>query len=201
MQLNASHFWTHYFLGICCVTSNKPEVAVAHLTICQSQRKDLIWIYLLHGFALGQMGDYAAAEADFDRALEQQPSLATRYVLYNNRGVMRVGQKETRAKGLDDLREAVKLRPDQYQAQASLAEAYRVDGWLDEAARFLDEAIQLAERGNSNRLVTSSRRNVGAAAPQPGTRCTWHTPTNRTSPVAAALGLPYIQASGRICNV
>jgi eukaryotic-like serine/threonine-protein kinase len=146
LQLNARHFWTHYFLGICCVTQNKAEVAVAHLTICQSQQPKLIWIYLLRGFAYGQMGDYAAAEADFDRALTLEPSPATLYVLYNNRGVMRAGQKEARAKGVEDLKQAVALRPDQYQAQASLAEAHRLDGRLDEAGKHLDEAIALAGR-------------------------------------------------------
>src|SRR5262249_23068027 len=101
LQLDAKHFWTHYFLGICCVTSGKPEVAVAHLTICQSQRPKLLWIHLLRGFALGQMEDYRAAEADFDQALSLGPSPATLYVLYNNRGVMRVGQKEMRSKGIE----------------------------------------------------------------------------------------------------
>jgi tetratricopeptide (TPR) repeat protein len=146
LQLNARHFWTHYFLGICCVTSGKPEAAVAHLTICQSQQPKLIWIYLLRGFALGQMEDYAAAESDFDLALSLQPSPATLYVLYNNRGVMRVGQKEARAKGVEDLKQAAALRPDHYQAQASLAEAYRLDSRLDDAYKQLDEAITVATR-------------------------------------------------------
>src|SRR5262249_13375177 len=89
LQLNAKHFWTHYFLSICSVTSGEPKVAVAHLTICQGEQPKLIWIYLLRGFALGQIEDYEAAEADFDRALALDPSPATLYVLYNNRGVMR----------------------------------------------------------------------------------------------------------------
>jgi tetratricopeptide (TPR) repeat protein len=144
LQLDAKHFWTHYFLGICCITSGKPETAVAHLTICQGQRRELIWIYLLRGFALGQMEDYQAAETDFDRALALEPSPATLYVLYNNRGVMRVGQKGARAKGVEDLKRAAALRPDRYQAQASLAEAYRLDGRLDEAGKYLDEAIAVA---------------------------------------------------------
>jgi tetratricopeptide (TPR) repeat protein len=146
LQLNARHFWTHYFLGICCVTAGKPEVAVAHLTICQGQQPKLVWIYLLRGFALGQMEDYAGAEADFDRAVALRPSPATLYVLYNNRGVMRVGRKETWAKGVEDLKQAAALRPDQYQARASLAEAYRLANRLDEAARYLDEALAVAGR-------------------------------------------------------
>jgi tetratricopeptide (TPR) repeat protein len=146
LQLDPRHFWTHYFLGICCVTSGKPEVAVAHLTVCQGQQPKLVWVYLLRGFALGQVGDNAAAESDFDRALALQPGPATLYVLYNNRGVMRVGRKETWGRGVEDLKQAAALRPDQYQAQASLAEAYRLAGRLDEAGKHLDKAIAAAGR-------------------------------------------------------
>ncbi len=146
LQLDARHFWTHYFLGLCHVTAGQPEVAVAHLTLCQGQQPRLIWIYLLRGFALGQMEDYPAAERDFDRALALQPSPATLYVLYNNRGVMRVGQKGAWAQGVEDLKQAAALRPDQHQAPASLAEAYRLVGRLDEAGQHLDLAIALAQR-------------------------------------------------------
>jgi tetratricopeptide (TPR) repeat protein/tRNA A-37 threonylcarbamoyl transferase component Bud32 len=154
LQLDAAHFWTHYFLGICCVTAGKPDVAVAHLTICQSQQPKVIWIYLLRGFALGQMGDYKAAEADFDQALALSPSPATLYVLYNNRGVMRVGQKGARTKGLEDLKRAVALRPDQYQAHASLAEAHGLDSRLDDAGRHLDKAIAVAGRDGDLKPAT-----------------------------------------------
>lgn len=146
LQLDPNHFWTHYFTGICCVTSGQPDVAVAHLTICQTKQPSLIWIYLLRGFALGQLGDYTAAEADFDRALSMKPSTATRYVIHNNRGVMRVGQQEAWSKGVEDLHQAAALRPDQYQAQASLAEAYRLRDRLDDALKHLDQAIVLASR-------------------------------------------------------
>jgi tetratricopeptide (TPR) repeat protein/tRNA A-37 threonylcarbamoyl transferase component Bud32 len=144
LQRNPNHFWTHYFLGICCVSSSKPDVAVAHLTICEGQKKGLIWIYLLRGFALGQLEDYRAAEQDFNLALDMKPSPATLYVLYNNRGVMRVGRKETRAQGVEDLKKAARLSPRQHQAYASLAEAYRLDDKLDEAVKQLDLAVRVA---------------------------------------------------------
>jgi tetratricopeptide (TPR) repeat protein len=147
LQLNPEHFWTHYFLGICCVISERPDVAVIHLSFCQSKQPKLVWIYLLRGFARGQMKDYVEAEADFDRALALQPSPATLYVLYNNRGVMRVGRKgEAWASGIEDLKNAALLRPEQYQAHASMAEAYRLANHLQEARRQLDEAVVLARR-------------------------------------------------------
>jgi tetratricopeptide (TPR) repeat protein/predicted Ser/Thr protein kinase len=140
-------FWANYFLGICSVKMGNPAVAVAHFTVCQSQRKDLVWVYLLRGFASGQMQEYAAAEKDFDTALALKPTAAARYVLFNNRGVMRVAQKERWAQGVEDLLQAAALRPDHFQAHASLSEAYRLNGRPDEAAKHLDEAIQLAGRG------------------------------------------------------
>jgi tetratricopeptide (TPR) repeat protein len=146
LQLDARHFWAHYFLGICCMTTGKPDVAVAHFTTCQGQQPKLVWVYLLRGFALGQAGDFAGAEADFDRALTLEPSPAARYVLYNNRGVMRLGREGEWARGVDDLTRAAALRPDQYHAHASLAEAYRSKGRADDAARELEQAIALAGR-------------------------------------------------------
>jgi tetratricopeptide (TPR) repeat protein len=146
LQLDAGHFWAHYFLAICCMSLHNPEVAVTHLTICQGQRPHLIWIYLLRGFALGQLEEYAAAEKDFDEALSLKPPPATLYVLYNNRGVMRVGRKETRSKGVEDLTRAVTLSLNPYEAHASLAEAYRLDARVDEAVTHLIKAITNAER-------------------------------------------------------
>jgi tetratricopeptide (TPR) repeat protein/tRNA A-37 threonylcarbamoyl transferase component Bud32 len=146
LQLNAKHFWTHYFLGICSVTS-KPDVAVAHFSICQSQRKDLVWIYLLRGFALGQLADYPAAESDFDQALALKPPRATLYVLYSNRGVVRVSRPQTWAEGVADLKKAARYSPERYQPYASMAEAYSQNNRFDEALTHLDEAIRLARAG------------------------------------------------------
>ena len=148
LQLDANHFWTHYFIGLCFVTSGKPEVAVHHLTLCQNQQPDLVWVYLLRGFALGQMKNHTAAEADFDSALALAPSKATQYVLYSNRGVMRMLQEgeEAWAKGVEDLKKAALLDKDQYQASASLSAAYQLRNQLGEAGKYLDEAIVIAGR-------------------------------------------------------
>ncbi|HLJ93483.1 MAG TPA: protein kinase [Gemmataceae bacterium] len=146
LQIDAQHFWTHYFLGICYVMSEKPEVAIAHLTFCQSQKPDLIWIYLLRGFALGKMKEYGAAESDFKQALGLEPSPAALYVLYNNRGVMRVGQEGMLAEGVEDLKQAAELFPDKYDAHASLALAYQKEGRLEDAGKYLDRAIAAADR-------------------------------------------------------
>jgi tetratricopeptide (TPR) repeat protein/tRNA A-37 threonylcarbamoyl transferase component Bud32 len=149
VEINAKDFWAHYFLGICYVMSDELQAAVESFTSCQSLRPEVIWIYLLRGFALGQIEDYAAAERDFERAertLLLEPDLARRYVFYTNRGLTRVLQDERRDDGVKDLKEAVKLRPDKYEPLASLAEAYALGGRLDDGGGYLDQAITVAGR-------------------------------------------------------
>jgi tetratricopeptide (TPR) repeat protein/predicted Ser/Thr protein kinase len=149
LQRMPDDFWNHYFLGICCVRSKKADEAVTLFTICQKQQPKLVWVYLLRGFALGQMKNYAAAEEDFARALEfTDLTEAARYVLLNNRGVMRLGQEDKAAweKGIDDLKEAAALRPEQYQARATLALAFGLRHQLEEAGKHVDLAIARAEQ-------------------------------------------------------
>src|SRR5262249_47920509 len=62
LLINDRHFWARYFLGICCVALEMPAEAEAHFTCCQGQRPELIWIYLLRGYARGQIKEYEAAE-------------------------------------------------------------------------------------------------------------------------------------------
>jgi tetratricopeptide (TPR) repeat protein len=116
------------------------------LTNCLTQQPGLVWIYLLRGFAQGQLGDYRAAEDDFRAAqglLEARPDREASYVLYNNRAVVRIGQKQYAA-AVDDLRRAIALKPDRYQAHASLSQAYARQGQPAEAVAELDKAIAAA---------------------------------------------------------
>jgi hypothetical protein len=92
------------------------------------------------------MKDHAGAEADFDRALALKPGRATLSVLYNNRGVIRVGRQETRAQGIEDLKRAVAHHPAGYEAHASLAEAYRLDKQPAKASAHMADAVAAARR-------------------------------------------------------
>jgi tetratricopeptide (TPR) repeat protein len=151
-------FWNHYFLGLCCVSSNKAEEAVTHFTICQKQQPKLVWVYLLRGFALGKINSYTAAEEDFARALKFDLTDAARYVLLNNRGAMRLGRPEKGAwdDAVKDLLEAARLRPGQYQAFASLSEAYRHKEQLAEAQKYLDYAITVAGRQRADKEIPAA---------------------------------------------
>jgi tetratricopeptide (TPR) repeat protein/predicted Ser/Thr protein kinase len=141
------HFWAHYFLALTDLRLRRPDLARDNLTACLSQRPQIVWIYLMRGFACGQMGEYPAAEADFAEALrllDAQPNDDARYVLYNNRAISRVGQTRLES-AIDDLRRAIDLRPNHYQAYVSLAQTLHVQKRPLEAVAQLDEAIKAAE--------------------------------------------------------
>jgi tetratricopeptide (TPR) repeat protein/predicted Ser/Thr protein kinase len=147
LREQADHFWARYFLSLCYIRLQRPDLAHDNLTMCLSQHPEIIWIYLMRGFASGQLEKYQAAEADFAEALRlltTQPNDDARYVLYNNRAIMRVGQKDFE-RAIADLRRAITMRPNQYQAYASLAQTFSIQKRPDEAVRQLSEAIKTAE--------------------------------------------------------
>jgi serine/threonine protein kinase/tetratricopeptide (TPR) repeat protein len=141
------NFWARYFLSLCYIRMNQADLARDNLTTCLSQHGEIVWIYLMRGFALGQLADFKGAEKDFADALkllDKQPNVDARYVLYNNRAIMRVGQKNFEG-AVADLREAIALRPRQYQAYASLAQTIQMQKHVDEAIQEQSKAIQAAE--------------------------------------------------------
>ncbi len=142
LRRKPDHFWAAYFLALCRLKQNQPAEAEAHLTAALARRPDFVWLYLLRGYANGMLDNTPAAEADFRKALELNPPPFARYGVFVNRGAMYVERGKLEL-GVADLRQAVELLPDQYQARANLAAAYaRQKKWAD-AARELDEAIRL----------------------------------------------------------
>jgi eukaryotic-like serine/threonine-protein kinase len=148
LLLQPDHFWARYFLALCYTRQRQYPAARDSLTTCLGKRPDFVWTYLLRGFVHGQLQDYADADADFARAeelLKADPDLDARYVLLNNSGVLSVGRKQF-AEAVRDLNEAVRLKPDQYQAYVSLSQAYRLQNDMNGASRELDRAVTAAER-------------------------------------------------------
>jgi serine/threonine protein kinase/Flp pilus assembly protein TadD len=146
LRLDPDHFWAQYFLAVCHLKNDPPRSAEAnaHLTACLSRRPEFPWISLLRGYAQGALGEFTAAEDDFLRALElggNDPTI--RYAVLVNRGGMRVNQGKTEG-ALADLREAARLKPDQYQAHANLALAFAQEKRWTEAIAQFDLAIRLA---------------------------------------------------------
>jgi lipoprotein NlpI len=171
LRLKPDSFWAHCWLAIADLNSVPPraEAARGALTTCLVQQPSYAWLYLLRGFAHGQLGAAAQAQAsaaqskawgqefareaetrfedaerDFRSALDKDKKLdeGFRYVLLTNRGVMRYRRQQWEAAAAD-LREAIALEPGRYNAYASLAQALRKLGRRDEALEQMSRAIAL----------------------------------------------------------
>jgi tetratricopeptide (TPR) repeat protein len=156
------HFWARYFLAICYLRLDRPaeaRAAKANLTACLEQQPKFVWIYILLGFAHGQLQEYEAAEDDFQRVLDLKPNDDARYAALVNRGVLRSRRTGWAVRAKDDLERAARLKPDQYPAHANLARLYQVQKQLDAAVGELGLAIIIAEP-----QVRSGRLEPGALA-------------------------------------
>jgi serine/threonine protein kinase/Tfp pilus assembly protein PilF len=144
------HFWARYFLAVCYLRLQRPDARAARdcLTACLGQHPPgfvCVSLYVLRGFAHGQLHEYAAGEADFQKALGLQPGDDTRYAIAVHRGVLFMRQAGKLSEAVAELQGAIRLKPHQFQAYANLAKAYQQGKQLDRAAEQLDEAVRLAE--------------------------------------------------------
>ena len=162
-----NHFWAQCLSAICYLQLRQPVEAKACLNVCLNQDPDFAWLYLLRGFASGQVGAifaqaggvaaqasnipgkaedrFAAAEEDYAKALElleRKPVAELRYVLLVNRGLLR-WQRRDLDRAVTDLREAIRFDPRLYQAHAGLAQVLRQQGKPDEAVEQFTQAIAL----------------------------------------------------------
>src|SRR5262249_11123641 len=137
-----AHFWARYLSALCLLQKHRPAEARTHLGACLAQRSDFVWLYLLRGFAEGELQAFDAAEADFDRALKMPLDPFARYVLFVNRGVLRVRQGRL-DDAVTDLKTAIELKPKEYQAYVNLAQAYRRQSQMDLALAQLNSAVAL----------------------------------------------------------
>jgi serine/threonine protein kinase/Tfp pilus assembly protein PilF len=136
------HFWAHYLSALCLLRQHRPAEARAHLGACLAQRADFVWLFLLRGFAQGELQAFDAADADYQKALQLPLDEYARYVLFVNRGVLRVRQ-ERLGDAVSDLKNAIALKPKAYQAYANLAQAYIRQKQMDLALVQLDRAVEL----------------------------------------------------------
>src|SRR5207249_2297716 len=107
LRAEPDHFWARYFLAVCHLQADRPREALAHLSAALSHRPAFVWIPLLQGYAHGQLEDFAAAEADFRKAVELDPN---EYGIYVNRGAMRLRKGDLK-EAVDDLKRALELKP------------------------------------------------------------------------------------------
>jgi tetratricopeptide (TPR) repeat protein/tRNA A-37 threonylcarbamoyl transferase component Bud32 len=136
-------FWAQYHAAICLLKLDRPAEARAHLTACISRRPDFLGCYLVRGYALGELGQVDAAEADFRTAEGLGPDPQALYGLLVNRGRLRILTGRI-AEAHADLEAAIALLPGRHEAYLNRAQAYRAQSKWDEALIQLDRAIRLA---------------------------------------------------------
>jgi tetratricopeptide (TPR) repeat protein len=159
LRLQPDSFWAHYYLAVCSLQSDRPDQAETSLTVCQSRRPELVWIYILRGYASGQLGEralrirhagqaalhFTAAAADFRQAqtlLGRQPDEDAAYTLRVNRAATLILQGKY-AGARKDLHDAVGLKPRQFNAYLLLAELHADQKDHDAALAQLDTAARL----------------------------------------------------------
>jgi serine/threonine protein kinase/Tfp pilus assembly protein PilF len=162
LRLRPSRFWAHYYLAVCSLQINRPDQAETSLTVCQGQRKDFVWVYILRGWASGLLGErarkyerssearlhFAAAAGDFREAetlLRRGPNAEADYNLRVNRAATLILQAQ-HAAALDDLRYALRLKPKQFNAYLVLAEVFIDRKDHNAALAPLNRAIELQPR-------------------------------------------------------
>jgi serine/threonine protein kinase/Flp pilus assembly protein TadD len=140
-----NHFWARCSLAFCYLPKGEWDRARAELTFCIGQRPDSVWPYLLRGFAYQQMGNFARADADFQRAqalLERFPNAHAHYVLLVNRGVLRFRQDRL-DDAAHDLQRAMQLQPSEWIVHLNLGHVYQKQHRLQEAKAEMDRAVEL----------------------------------------------------------
>jgi tetratricopeptide (TPR) repeat protein len=158
LQARANHFWAQCLLATCDLNNRhaSADVAKAYLTTCVQTHPELPWLYLLRGFAWGELGsraasasreaeaaeNFAAAEADYAEALRRDPEGKFRYALLVDRGLVRFHSGKL-AEAVADLEAAIALGPRQLSAYVTMAQIHRQRHQLDRAFEALDRAIAL----------------------------------------------------------
>jgi tetratricopeptide (TPR) repeat protein len=145
LRLQPTHFWARYFLAVSYLRGQPPRADLASdsLTACLGQGRSVVWVYLLRGFAHGQLGLYRAAEEDFRKALDHKPSEDARYAIYVNRGVL-LSRQGKDVQAVADLKRAIAVKPKAYQAYINLAKVFQHQQQFAAAAQQLDRAIEAA---------------------------------------------------------
>jgi tetratricopeptide (TPR) repeat protein len=159
LRVQPDHFWARYFLAVCYMRLPQPASRSARdcLTACLVKQPDFSWLYVLRGFAHGQLGLYMAAEEDFQQTLKHKPSVEAQYAVFVNRGVLRTRQAVLHEmfaawlpvpanfdSAVADFEQAIRLKPERYQAYMNLAKAYQDQKNLDAAQDQLEKAIRIS---------------------------------------------------------
>ncbi len=168
LRKKPDYFWAQCMLANCYMRTSRFEAAKSCLYSCLQTDPDPALLYLLRGFASGQIGakylslvkssagrehaltasaefEFEEAEKDFQDALarlERTPDDELRYELLVNRAYFRV-QRGRLDQAAADYQEAIRLKKDVYVAHADLAQVYQKQDKPAEAMEKFTQAIAL----------------------------------------------------------
>ncbi|MFI5454072.1 MAG: protein kinase [Isosphaerales bacterium] len=169
IRLDPEQIAAQLLLAICEYNAQPKRLREArdNLSACLRRHPELVELYLLRARVQGDEGNQSLAQVDPDRpeeaaSLRRQAAAAFdaaladygsalgrlstddfRYVLLVNRGGMYL-QAGRFAESRADLAAAVELKPELYQAYATLGQLYQRQGRLDEAFQAFGQAIKRA---------------------------------------------------------
>jgi tetratricopeptide (TPR) repeat protein len=146
LRCEPNHYWAQYLKAWCNLKAGRHNEATVGLTVCLGLQPDFPWPLALRGMAYAQLGEFAAADRDFERALEQARDRpdgpALRAAVLTSRSTFRIRQGRW-AEAERDLKAAIKEQPEAYAAYLNLSRAYQQRGDLDAAVEVMDQALRL----------------------------------------------------------
>jgi tetratricopeptide (TPR) repeat protein len=168
LRKKPDYFWAQCMLANCYLRTSRAEAAKSCLNSCVQTDPEPALLYLLRGFASGQIGvkylslvksnpgqdsalnasaafEFEEAEADFQEALarlERSPDDELHYEVLVNRAYFRV-QRGRLDQAAADYQAAIRLKEDLFLAHADLALVYQKQEKPAEAIEQLTRAIAL----------------------------------------------------------
>ncbi len=166
LRIKPHHFWAKCLQAICYIRTARPEAAKANLNACIETDGDFAWLYLLRGYASGQIGnryqraledspshdpgpkklaehEFNEAEADFLAAadlLKKAPDADLQFMFLMNRGLIRF-QRGSFDGAAADYMEAIRLKKEPSLAHAGLGNVYQKLNKTSEAIEQFTQAI------------------------------------------------------------
>jgi tetratricopeptide (TPR) repeat protein/tRNA A-37 threonylcarbamoyl transferase component Bud32 len=170
MERQPDHFWARCLSAICALQTKQPLAAKVGLNACLEHEPGFAWLYLLRGYASGQVAaqalnaakvlpdqadelrygaeiQFEAAEADYRTAAsildgQPKPNEGLSYVLLVNRGLMRF-ERLRLDDAVADLQEAIRRNDRKFEAFAALAQVFQKQKKWDDAVELFTRAIRL----------------------------------------------------------
>ncbi len=142
LNLESDLFWAHFLHALVSYKTKSATAARGFLAVCIHLRPRFVYSYLYDAVLCLGMKDFDKAEKDLTRAAELPLDDAGRYVLLVHRGLLALARGQL-PRAVDDLRQAVRLKPEVYMGHVNLAQALAESKDLDGAVAAMAEALRL----------------------------------------------------------